>query len=127
VRGYITDKEQRVLFDPLFDQRYNTHILGQAMQIAYTNTSVNDTTYTVHRLANSTVDNCAQSFYEAGQQMGIGIYEGSIYIDLRDEFEVWVEKAELLPNGIDIVQYDAALAERFVLAVGKLIIELLSG
>ncbi|XP_064638416.1 uncharacterized protein LOC135494385 [Lineus longissimus] len=119
VRGYITDREQLVLFDPLFDKRYNTHILGQAMQIAYNMTANNDSisTYTVHRLANYAVDNCAQSFYEAGQQMGIGIYEGSIYIDLRDDFEVWVEKTSLLPNGITIDEYEDSLAERFVLAV----------
>ncbi|XP_071106075.1 uncharacterized protein [Haliotis cracherodii] len=112
VRGFISTKEQQLTIDP-FDQRYNTFILGLAMEVKY-NSSQNPNGHTLPQLAQAVVDTCAPVFAEGRQEMGMGLYADRVFVDMRDEFDVWTDNVNLIPHDFgSLGVYKAELKIRF--------------
>ncbi|XP_021360002.1 uncharacterized protein LOC110454681 isoform X1 [Mizuhopecten yessoensis] len=105
VRGYLADPEQVSLFSQSTDDRYNTHTLGVAMQLKFAeNTS---SAYTPARLLEEVVKTCGPLFNLQNEAMGLGLYANSVFVDMRDLFEVWVAPDSLIPYpGMDKNAYE---------------------
>lgn len=118
VRGFISTKEQKLTIDP-FDQRYNTFILGLAMEVKY-NSSQNPNGHTLPQLAQAAVDTCAPVFAEGRQEMGMGLYADRVFVDMRDEFDVWTDNVNLIPHEFgSLGVYKAELKIRFDASKGQ--------
>jgi hypothetical protein len=65
------------------------------MQIRYRNGTGSE--YTPQTLAQKAVEQCSPTFDIQNEAIGIGIYSDSVFVDIRDTFELWVEKNDLLP------------------------------
>jgi len=121
VRGFLSNPEQSSLLNPTTDNRYNTHTLGVAMQIRYSaGTSSN---YTYPYLLQIAIQKCAPLFDLDSEFIGLGLYSDSIFIDMREIFEFWVESDNLIPNGMDFDTYDSFLETEILAAVGKVVLE----
>lgn len=113
IRGFISNPEQAALMD-ILDNRYDTHTLGVAMQIRYKNGT--SAKYTPQRLAQKAVEQCSPIFNKGGEAVGVGVYTDSVFIDIREYFELWVEKNDLIPKGMTLIQYQDFMDERARLA-----------
>ncbi|XP_033757592.1 uncharacterized protein LOC117339972 [Pecten maximus] len=118
IRGYLADPEQPSLFSQATDDRYNTHTLGVAMQLKFAeNTSSN---YTSAYLLEEIVKTCGPLFNLANEAMGLGLYSDSVFVDMRDLFEVWIESDSLIPyQGMDFNAYDNFLETLHTAAIGE--------
>ncbi|CAC5373291.1 unnamed protein product [Mytilus coruscus] len=117
IRGYISNPEQASLMD-VMDDRYETHTLGVALQIRYKNGTVGPD-FTPQRLAQKAVEQCSPVFNHTGsdeEAVGIGIYKDSVFVDIRDQFELWVEKDEYIPTGYTLETYTDFMEKRAELA-----------
>ncbi|XP_067670935.1 uncharacterized protein [Haliotis asinina] len=122
VRGFISTKEQILTIDP-FDQRYNTFILGLAMEVNY-NSSHNPNSHTLSHLVQVAVDKCAPVFAEGRQEMGVGLYADRVFVDMRDDFDVWTDNVNLIPREFgSIGVYKAELKIRFDAAIEKRLVD----
>ena len=104
------------------DNRYETHTLGVAMQIRYKNGTGPE--YTPQRLAQKAVEQCAPIFDLAEEHVGIGVYKDSVFVDIRDIFELWVANNDYIPKGYTLETYQDFMEERAELAKSKLFIYL---
>ncbi|XP_060063958.1 uncharacterized protein LOC132544391 [Ylistrum balloti] len=122
IRGYIADPEQVSLFSQATDDRYNTHTLGLAMQLKFAeNTS---STYTPAFLLEEIVKVCGPLFNLENEAIGLGLYEDSVFVDMRDLFEVWVQSDSLIPYpGMDIIDYDNFLETLLTAAIEGRIVD----
>nr|XP_006820307.1 PREDICTED: uncharacterized protein LOC102808574 [Saccoglossus kowalevskii] len=97
-RAYLTNDDQVVIPDT--DPRYNHHVTGRAMQIRYNQSSGLDASvYTPYKLIKRAIHKCGSHFTVKGYSIGAGLYQDSVYIDMRDNFDAWVESDQVLPNG----------------------------
>lgn len=123
IRGYISNPEQAAIMD-ILDNRYDTHTLGVAMQIRYKNGTGD--AYTTHRLAQKAVEQCSPIFNYStsdSEAVGIGIYKDSVFVDIRDIFDLWVEKTDYIPTGFASLEaYQDFMEERAQLANSRLFI-----
>ncbi|XP_035662269.1 uncharacterized protein LOC118406388 [Branchiostoma floridae] len=78
------------------DPRYNTFNRGYAMQLSYED-GVDTETYNPARLATIAASQCGKLFKTAGVSIGLGLYTDSIFVDMRNEQELWVETSDALP------------------------------
>lgn len=120
IRGYISNPEQAAIMD-ILDDRYDTHTLGVAMQIRYRNGTGSE--YTPQTLAQKAVEQCSPTFDIQNEAIGIGIYSDSVFVDIRDTFELWVEKNDLLPTGMTLEQYQDFMEKRASLAISFRIVD----
>ncbi|XP_077979902.1 uncharacterized protein LOC144435200 [Glandiceps talaboti] len=98
-RGYLTNTDQTDQI-PDTDPRYNRHITGRAMQIRYNSSGELDTSvYTPMKLAKRAIHKCGPNFATKQFSMAVGLYETSVYIEVRSTFDAWVESEDLLPHG----------------------------
>ncbi|XP_070580394.1 uncharacterized protein [Ptychodera flava] len=95
-RAYLTAAEQDGEI-PNTDPRYNSHVAGRAMQIHYDTTGLDPKHYTPMRLAKRAVHKCGPLFVAKQHSIAVGVYEKSVYVDIRDNFDAWVESEALLP------------------------------
>ena len=64
------------------------------------------------------VHKCAPRFASINQQMGIGLYSDSVYVDIRQTFHLMEESLEHLPEGVDIKSFENDIYDRYLLAKG---------
>ncbi|XP_071129846.1 uncharacterized protein [Mytilus edulis] len=117
IRGFISNPEQASLMD-VMDDRYETHTLGVAIQIRYKNGTLGPE-FTPQRLAQKAVEQCSPVFNHTGsdeEAAGIGLYKDSVFVDIRDQFELWVEKDEYIPTGYTLETYTDFMEKRAELA-----------
>ncbi|XP_069124119.1 uncharacterized protein [Argopecten irradians] len=122
VRAYLADPEQPSLFSQATDDRYNTHTLGVAMQLKFAdNTSSN---YNSAFLLEEIIKTCAPLFHLHEEAMGLGLYSDSVFVDMRDLFEVWVESDTLIPYPeMDFHAYDNFLETLHTAAIEGRIVD----
>ena len=64
----------------------------------------------------SIVLNCAPLFAEnAASEMGIGMYSDGVYVDMRENFLVWVTDPDMLPVG----ENREKIKQKYLWAVGE--------
>ncbi|CAG2185787.1 unnamed protein product [Mytilus edulis] len=75
--------------------------------------------FTPQRLAQKAVEQCSPVFNHTGsdeEAAGIGLYKDSVFVDIRDQFELWVEKDEYIPTGYTLETYTDFMEKRAELA-----------
>lgn len=118
IRGYLANPEQVSLFSQSTDDRYNTHNLGVALQLKYTNET--SSSYTPGHLLEEVIKACGPVFNMADEMIGLGLYSDSVFVDMRDLFEVWVESDSLIPYAnMDKNAYEDYLETIYTAAIGK--------
>ncbi|KAL5019336.1 hypothetical protein ScPMuIL_005058 [Solemya velum] len=123
LRGFLTNQEQRNLFDPLFDKRYNIHLLGEAMQIAYGEGTPDG--FDVHRLAQNAIDKCGPIFEQVAEKVAVGIYKDSVYVGVSvdGEFSIWLDNQASLPPGVDMATYKEQMETRYDHAIAGRVVD----
>ncbi|XP_071952023.1 uncharacterized protein [Antedon mediterranea] len=121
--SYLTNIQRNDLMEN-DDPRYDTPALGRAMQVMYDPSSVvNDQeVFTPRRLVNLIAHQCGPLFQKPGFQIGIGLYNGSVFVDLRSEFKVWVEEQQLL-NGETLEEFTQDVKDRTKAALESRVID----
>ncbi|KAL5006495.1 hypothetical protein ScPMuIL_015301 [Solemya velum] len=113
VRGFLGNTEQRSLYDPLFDKRLNTHLMGEAIYIAYNrNTSEG---YNVLRLARNVIDKCGPIFEQENEILAVGIYHEAVYVGIGVDyhFSIWLENERILPGTMNTTEYVRGMEKRY--------------
>lgn len=123
IRGYLSNNENNRKFDVINDRRYNRHTLGLAMQLKYKSSSTLPATHTPYRLFKVAIDKCAPRFYQANNAMGIGLYQDSIFVDMRPKFHMMKQSVDNLPDGVDRNTFEDDVIQRFNLARGGKIVD----
>ncbi|XP_078663391.1 uncharacterized protein LOC144906712 [Branchiostoma floridae x Branchiostoma belcheri] len=99
-KGYRNTLAQNNEYD-VMDLRYSTHTLGIAMELTYDpeGDGIDPDVHTPARLARWAAIKCGPLFTNAGYEIGIGLYERSVYIGLRDKTDraLWVAHPDYLP------------------------------
>ncbi|XP_048764413.1 uncharacterized protein LOC125672258 isoform X1 [Ostrea edulis] len=113
VRAFMSNEEQKSLIQSS-DERYNTHTLGQALELRYASTVVNGTTvYNNVRLIKKVVDICGPVFNTYGFNMNLGLYPTSVYVSMdEDQFLFWSNSESLIPQGYTEQTFDLYLEAR---------------
>ncbi|XP_022111291.1 uncharacterized protein LOC110990548 [Acanthaster planci] len=97
LQGFMTKTEHNNI--NLLDPRYGSPILGQGMELTYDPEHSDAMVHHPERLMRHAITLCGPSFVEAGFNIGIGLYEDSVFIDMRKTFHTWVENGDLLGPG----------------------------
>lgn len=120
VRAFMSNEEQKSLIQSS-DERYNTHTLGQALELRYASTVENTTSlYTNVRLIKKVVDICGPVFNNYGFNMNLGLYQKSVYVSMdEDQFLFWSSSETLIPQGFTEQQFDLYLEARREAALRK--------
>ncbi|XP_076459559.1 uncharacterized protein LOC143292830 isoform X2 [Babylonia areolata] len=88
VRGFMTTPDRDVHFT-INDHRYVSSILGLSFEIR-PNTSLSSRNVSLASLARLAVTLCTPVFQEKDeQQIGVGLYQDRVYVDMRDSFLFW--------------------------------------
>ena len=110
---------------PELDERGYSPGLGQALQLIYDPVHhdgqfLSFSTYNIHRMARIAVQECAPIFFREHKQMGVGFYDDGLFIDMRDEFEVWQAGSSIfVPPGMQMETYTALMEDRYYSAIGE--------
>lgn len=118
----MSNEEQKSLIQSS-DERYNTHTLGQALELRYANTVENSTSvYTNVRLLKKIVDVCGPVFHNYGFNMNLGLYAKSVYVSMdEDQFLFWSSSESLIPQGFTEQEFDLYLEARREAALRKIL------
>ncbi|ESO84934.1 hypothetical protein LOTGIDRAFT_235988 [Lottia gigantea] len=121
VRGFMSTEEQQLKLAPS-DRRYNTMTLGTGFEIKYSsNNTVERPLYTLVKQA---VDYCGPLFNDGvKEEMGVGLYQDKIFVDMRSDFDVWTKASNQLPEGKTLSDYREDMLQRFELAVDNRIVD----
>ncbi|XP_062571748.1 uncharacterized protein LOC134233763 [Saccostrea cucullata] len=124
VRAFMTNEEQKSLIQSS-DERYNTHTLGQALELRYATTVVNSTTvYNNVRLIKKVVDVCGPVFNTYGFNMNLGLYPKSVFVSMdEDQFLFWSSTESLIPQGFTEQEFDLYLEARREAALQSRIVD----
>nr|XP_022317995.1 uncharacterized protein LOC111121142 [Crassostrea virginica] len=124
VRAFMSNEEQKSLIQSS-DERYNTHTLGQALELRYASTVENTTSlYTNVRLIKKVVDICGPVFNNYGFNMNLGLYQKSVYVSMdEDQFLFWSSSETLIPQGFTEQQFDLYLEARREAALQSRIVD----
>lgn len=122
-RGYLTNNQNQRKFDIINDKRYNTHNFGVALQLRYKQEPSLPATHTPFRLLYTVIDKCAPRFHDIRQEMGVGLYKDSVFVDIRKEFHIMKESLDNLPDGIEKDTFENELEDRFLLAKKRRIVD----
>ncbi|PAA86335.1 hypothetical protein BOX15_Mlig010553g1 [Macrostomum lignano] len=92
-RAYLTEFEERAMLEPASDARVGGHPDGVAMQVAFDSASplYRADRHSVWRLAEAAATICAPRFHEHRSLFGVGVYNESVYIDMRPVAKVWLQ------------------------------------
>lgn len=116
----MSNEEQKSLIQSS-DERYNTHTLGQALELRYASTVQNSTSvYNNVRLLKKIVDVCGPVFHNYGFNMNLGLYPKSVYVSMdEDQFLFWSSSESLIPQGFTEQEFDLYLEARREAALRK--------
>lgn len=120
-RGFISNNQNKKTFDVIKDKRYNTHNMGLAMQIKYGGNL--PATYTPFRLLHTVIDKCAPRFWQDKLEMGVGLYEDGVFVDLRKLFHLMAESLDHLPADVDRNTFEDVIEDRFLMARDKRVVD----
>lgn len=124
VRAFMSNEEQKSLIQSS-DERYNTHTLGQALELRYASTVQNSTSvYNNVRLLKKIVDVCGPVFHNYGFNMNLGLYPKSVYVSMdEDQFLFWSSSESLIPQGFTEQEFDLYLEARREAALQSRIVD----
>ncbi|XP_038060132.1 uncharacterized protein LOC119731158 [Patiria miniata] len=97
IQGFLTKEEHDNI--NFLDPRYGSPILGQGMELTYDPESSNEMTHHPERLMRQALLECGPRFIKAGVNIGVGLYDSSVFVDMRKDFHAWVEDGNLLGPG----------------------------
>ncbi|KAK3092024.1 hypothetical protein FSP39_024509, partial [Pinctada imbricata] len=116
VYAFMSNDEQDTQIQ-IGQPRYNTHTLGQALELKYVNNSINNT-----RLLLNIVDVCGPEFDSFGFNMKLGLYWSSVYVGISDQFSFWANPETKVPSGYNESSYGSYLDARRTLAIEERIV-----
>ena len=109
----MSNDEQDTMIQ-LGEERYNTHTLGQALELKYANETVNITL-----LLLNVIDMCGPVFDSDGFNMNVGLYWDSVYIGVSAAFTFWANPSYIVPDGYTKARYGTYLNQRRLSAIRK--------
>ena len=120
VNAYMSAEEETLKLDQQ-DPRFGMFSSGTGMQIR---PGSSDPTTTVDldsltSLLRTAVDICGPIFNEAATAIGVGLYQGSVFVGMQDEFDFWTQDLLLIPSEHSFASYKEMLRKRFTLASRK--------
>ncbi|KAI8492680.1 hypothetical protein Bbelb_297210 [Branchiostoma belcheri] len=123
LEGYLTTEHQDDRFN-LSDPRYDRHNLGWAMRVGYYGDQVDDPeVYTPLRLAKFAVIKCGPLFADNRKSIGVGMYNRSVFVDIRDDAKFWVDEPDVLPVNVTAWDWADEMAMLLEYAIEGRIIE----
>ncbi|KAI8512145.1 hypothetical protein Bbelb_087840 [Branchiostoma belcheri] len=123
LEGYLTTEHQDDRFN-LSDPRYDRHNLGWAMRVGYYGDQVDDPeVYTPLRLAKFAVIKCGPLFADNRKSIGVGMYNSSVFVDIRDDAKFWVGEPDVLPVNVTAWDWADEMAMLLEYAIEGRIIE----
>ncbi|XP_071808816.1 uncharacterized protein [Asterias amurensis] len=97
LNAFMTNKEHDNI--NFLDPRFSSPILGQSMELTYDPMNSDESTHHPERLMRQALLHCGPRFIKSGFNIGVGLYEDSVFIDMRKTFHAWVERSSLLGPG----------------------------
>lgn len=97
LNAFMTNKEHDNI--NFLDPRFSSPIMGQSMELTYDPMNSDESTHHPERLMRQALLHCGPRFIKSGFNIGVGLYEDSVFIDMRKTFSAWVEKTNLLGPG----------------------------
>ncbi|XP_019614930.1 PREDICTED: uncharacterized protein LOC109462776 isoform X2 [Branchiostoma belcheri] len=123
LEGYLTTEHQDDRFN-MSDPRYDRHNLGWAMRVGYYGDQVDDPeVYTPLRLAKFAVIKCGPLFADNRKSIGVGMYNRSVFVDIRDDAKFWVDEPDVLPVNVTAWDWADEMAMLLEYAIEGRIIE----
>lgn len=121
VRGFLTTPERDETLKAT-DSRYASGILGQSFEIRAdaSQSSVNVSLATLARLA---VIRCTPEFKKAESEIGVGLYQDRVFVDMRDEFKFWNPSGSFPPQVKSAAEFRDYMQQLFSAAYDGRIID----
>ncbi|KAL8564023.1 hypothetical protein ACOMHN_024703 [Nucella lapillus] len=121
VRAFMTTPDRDLAYN-VNDHPYVSAILGLSFEVR-PNSSQSSQNVSLANLTRVAITQCTPIFQENEQEIGVGLYNDRVYVDMRDDFTFWNPSGSFARPSKSSVEFKAYITDLFEAANDSRLIE----